>query len=74
MPRSPGPAPQDAGHTRPGGRKGAGATNAMSSGFPATAGLNNSVMVSLLGIPELGESTPAAVRLLRGPLPAAFFC
>lgn len=38
------------------------------------AGLNNSAILSLLGTTVLGESMPADTRLLRGPLPAAFFC
>lgn len=43
-------------------------------GSPAMAGLNNSVILSLLGTTVLGESMPADTRLLKGPLPAAFFC
>lgn len=58
----------------PWGQEGGRCHHAVSSGFPAMAGLNNSSMLSLLGTTVLGESTPAAACLLRGPLPAAFFC
>lgn len=59
---------------QPRGQDGGRCHHTMSSGFPALAGLNNSSMWSLLGTTVLGESTPAAACLLRGPPPAAFFC